>query len=189
MSEAGNHRGVAIMVRTNNVNLEAVKASVDRIKDDPSKAKTTQAIEGEWILAEGRPQFISHIKYEGGETTFETDNPTAMGGFGTLPGPMHFCFFGLASCYAGIFATAATELGIKLDALSARVEADMNFSPILGISEDPIMEEIRITLRVKSKSDIKVIRAAERLAKDRCPAVYTMHNQIPLVSELKLTNG
>ena len=84
-----------------------MKSFEEQIKKDSSAARKTQGVEGEWILEEGNTQFISKIKFEGGETEFKVDNPTFMGGSGTLPGPMHYCFYGLASCYTGTFATMA----------------------------------------------------------------------------------
>ncbi len=42
------------------------------------------------------------------------DIEVAMGGSGSLPGSMHYCFYGLASCYTDTFATIAAILGIEL---------------------------------------------------------------------------
>lgn len=81
---------------------------------------------------------------------FQLDNPTLMGGSGQRPGPMHYCFYGLASCYTGTFATMAAMLGIELKALTVRVEADVNFSRVFGLSDDPTMEEVRVKLHVVS---------------------------------------
>ena len=175
------------MSKVNNVDEEKIKVFRDNIAKDPSKAKKTQVIEGQWILSDGGPQFKSHIKFEGGEVTLETDNPTFMGGSGSLPGPMHYCFFGLISCYTGVFVAAATELGVQLDSLTARVEADLNFSRVFGVSDDAIMEEIRVILEVQSPSDKVKIQEAENLALERCPVVYTLRNQIKLVPSLRIT--
>lgn len=86
------------MARTNNVDVEKIQQTEDAIKKDPSEARKTQVIEGEWQVEEGTVQYRSTIGFEGGETVFEADNPTFMGGGGNLPGPMHYCFYGLASC-------------------------------------------------------------------------------------------
>lgn len=177
------------MPRTNNVDTEKMGSFADQMKADPSKARKTQVIEGQWILGDGGPQFKSNIKFEGGEATFESDNPTFMGGGGTLPGPMHYCFYGLASCYTGVFAAAATELGIRLDSLTIRVEADLNFGRVFGISDEPIMEEVRVILQVASSATEEKLQEAERLALERCPVVYTLRNQIKLVPSLQLTAG
>lgn len=87
------------MKRANNVDIGKAQAFQEQIQSDPTKARKIQVIEGEWIIPEGGAQFRSVVQFEGGQATFEVDNPTFMGGGGSLAGPMHYCFFGLASCY------------------------------------------------------------------------------------------
>ena len=99
------------MARINNVDVGVLEKVVEEFKADLSKAKKTKVIEGEWLLEEGSPQFRAEISYENGKTTFEADQPTNLGGGGNLPGPMHYCFYGLASCYTATFATMAGMLG------------------------------------------------------------------------------
>ena len=177
------------MNKVNNVNIEGVQSFDTYLKNNPSEARKTQGIEGEWILEEGNAQFVSKIKFENGETEFIVDNPTFMGGSGSYPGPMHYCFYGLAACYTGTFATMAAMLGIKLKKLTTKVEADLNFSKVFGISEEPIMEEVRVKLTVVSDDPIEKIKQAEELALQRCPVVFTLKNPVKLVPSLEVNNG
>jgi uncharacterized OsmC-like protein len=176
-----------IMSNINNVNVEGVKSFETQIKNDLASARKTQVIEGEWILEEGNKQFLSRIKFEGGETEFMVDNPTFMGGSGSLPGPMHYCFYGLASCYTGTFATMAAMLGIKLKKLTTKVEADLNFSKVFGISDEPIIEEVRVKLTVVSDAPEEKIKQAEELALQRCPVVFTLRNPVKLVPSIEIS--
>ncbi len=175
------------MTRINNVDINKVKEFGEQLKKDPSKARKTQVIEGEWLVKEGGAQFRSNIKFEGGETTFEVDSPTFMGGGGKLPGPMHYCFYGLASCYTATFATMAAMLGIELKKLTTRVEADVNFSRVFDISDAPVMEEVRVTLNVISDAPEAKIKEAEELAIQRCPVVFTLNNPVKLTPFLKIS--
>ncbi len=175
------------MPRFNNVDTERVQQFEERIRTDPSAARKTQVIEGEWVLGDGDVQFQSRIKFEGGETVFTVDNPTFMGGGGKQPGPMHYCFYGLASCYTGTFATMAAMLGITLKRLTTRVEADVNFSRVFGASDAPTMEEVRITLRVESDAPEEKIREAEELALQRCPVVFTLRHPVKLSPRLEIS--
>ncbi|MGA2507498.1 MAG: OsmC family protein [Chitinispirillaceae bacterium] len=176
------------MQTLNNVKIEGAKIFGESIQCDPAKAKKTQVIEGEWLFEEGGPQFRAVIKYEGGQTRFDMDSPTFMGGGGSLPGPMHYCFYGLASCYTATFATMAAMLGIRLKKLSTRVEADINFSRVFGIGEQPIMEEVRVKLTVSSDAPKEKIREVEQLALQRCPVVFTLRNPIKLTPSLEIVN-
>lgn len=175
------------MARINNVDINKVKEFGEQLKGDPSKARKTQVIEGVWIVNEGPAQFRSTITFEGGQAVFETDSPTFMGGGGNLPGPMHYCFYGLASCYTATFATVATMLGIKLKKLTTRVEADVNFSRVFGIGDQPVMEEVRVMLYVVSDAPEAKIQEAEELAIQRCPVVFTLKNPIKLTPLLKIS--
>ncbi|MFQ6618052.1 MAG: OsmC family protein [Fidelibacterota bacterium] len=174
------------MDRFNNVNLRALQIMTEEFEKDPSKARKTQVIEGEWLMEEGGPQFRAKISYEGGEATFETDQPTNLGGGGNYPGPMHYCFTGLASCYTSTFATVASMLGVKLKKLSCRVETDLNFSRVFGLSDDPVMEEVRVTLTVSSDDPPEKIKEAEDLAMKRCPVVFSLTTPIKLTPQLEI---
>lgn len=174
------------MARLNNVDVEKVQSVAREFEQDPNKARKTQIIEGEWLVDEGSVQFRSTIEFEKGKTIFEADNPTMMGGGGNLPGPMHYCFYGLASCYTGTFATMAAMLGIKLKKLTTRVEADVNFSRVFGLSDEPVMQEVRVTLHVESDAPKEKIEEAEKLAQERCPVVFTLRNPVKLTTKLDI---
>jgi uncharacterized OsmC-like protein len=110
-----------------------------------------------------------------------------MGGSGSQPGPMHYCFYGLASCYTGTFATMVAMFGIKLKKLTAKAEADINFAKVFGISDETIMEEVRVKLTVVSDDPIEKIKQAEELALQRCPVVFTLGNPVKLVLFLEIS--
>jgi len=175
--------------RMNHVALEQVSAFGQQIQADKAKARRTQVIEGEWLLDEAGPQFRSTIAFEGGTAVFDADNPTFMGGGGKLPGPMHYCFYGLASCYTGMFATIAAMMGIPLTKLTSRVEADVNFERAFGFGDAPTIEEVRVTLYVVSPAPAEKIREAEELAIARCPVVFTLRNPIKLTPKIEITWG
>ncbi len=176
------------MSRLNNIDIDKVQSFEKQIEKNPETAHKTQVIEGEWKVEEGTVQFQSNITFEGGETVFKVDNPTFMGGGGNLPGPMHYCFFGLASCYTGTFATMAAMLGIELKKLTTHVEADVNFSRVFGKSDDPTIKQVRVKLHVESDAPEEKIKQAEELALQRCPVVFTLKNPINLKPELEIVS-
>ena len=174
------------MAIVNHVDMGKLEQVMKEGQADKSKLKRTQKIEGEWNLAEGGPQFQATVSYEGGKTVLASDQPSNLGGGGTLPGPLHYCFFGLLSCYTATFATMASMQGIKLKKLSARVEGDLNFSRVFGLSNDPIMEEIRIVLKAESEASKEQLKELEKLAYERCPAVFALTQNVKLKPTLEL---
>ena len=174
------------MTNLNNVNVGKLEQITKEAETDNSKVKRTQKIDGEWLLEEGGPQFKAKVSFEGGKIIMESDQPKNLGGGGTRPGPLHYCFFGLVSCYTTTFATMASQMGIKLQKLTAKVEGDLNFSRVFGLSRDPVIKEIRITLEVESDAPQEKLEEAEKLAYERCPAVFALTEPVKLNTSLEV---
>lgn len=172
-------------MKANNVDLDKLNNTVNEVKKDLSKAKKVNKIEGDWNVGKGS-QFRAVVQFEGGKVTLEADQPSFLGGGGTQPGPMIYCLYGSASCYAATFATMAAMQGITLKKLKIVAESAIDFSRVFGLSNNPIAEKVKFTLFVDSDAPASKIRELEGLSKERCPAVYCLTNPIPLETELKI---
>ena len=172
-------------MKRNNVSLEDLEKTLVAFRADPGKARKTNRVEGVWNLEAGQPQFSARVTFEGGEVTLEANQPTGQGGGGTRPGPMLYCLYGLASCYTATFATMAAMMGVDLRRLEVMAESDVNFAPVFGLSEEPIIEGVRITLSVESEAPQEKIAEIEALAAQRCPGVFCMANAIPFETRLE----
>lgn len=174
------------MAILNNVNAGALEQIAREAQTDKSKVKRTQKIEGEWLLAEGGPQFRAEVSFEGGKVVLESDQPTNLGGGGTRLGPWHYWFFSLISCYTATFAEMAAMMGIKLQKLTANLESNLNFSLVFGLSKEPVMEEIRIVLTVESDAPKEKLEEIEKLAYERCPLVFALTEKVKLSTSLEI---
>jgi uncharacterized OsmC-like protein len=172
-------------MKLNNVDTARLNQTVEAVKADPVRAKKINRVEGMWNLEAGKPQFTARLNYEGGQMTLEADQPTGQGGGGTRPGPMLYCLYGLASCYTATFATVAAMMGVELKRLEVTVESHVNFASVFGLSEEPIIEGVGITLSVESEAPEEKIMEIEALAAQRCPGVFCMANAIPFETRLK----
>ena len=172
-------------MKQNNIDVDKLKEVINEVKGDLEKAKRVNKIEGEWNLGEG-PQFLSEMSFEKGKVTLKADQPSFMGGGGTQPGPMHYCLFGLASCYTATFVTMASMEGVKLKKVRVSAEGKMDFSRVFGLSNNPITGGIKITLFVESDAPEKELKRIEALAYERCPAVYCLTNAIKLETGLTI---
>jgi len=170
----------------NNVNVGRLEQVTREAETDKSIVKRIQKVDGEWLLEEGGPQFRAEVTFEGGKIVMESDQPKNLGGGGTRPGPLHYCFFGLVSCYTATFAAMASQMGIRLRKLTAKLEGDLNFSRVFGLSKEPVMEEIRITLEVESDAPQEKLEEAEKLAYERCPAVFALTERVKLSTSLEV---
>lgn len=174
------------MARTNNVDVAAIERAAAEGKKDQTKLRRQQRIEGQWLLAEGVPQLRAEITYENGKVTLETDQPAVQGGSGSRPSPIHYCSFGMAACYAATYAMVASQMGIGLRSLSVRLESNMDYSRMYGLSHAPPIEAVKMTLLVQADAPKARLQEAEKLAQQRCPAVYCLTNPIRLDTALEI---
>ena len=174
------------MTILNNINVSTLEQVIKEAKTDKSKIKRTQKIDGEWLLEEGSPQFRAEVSFEDGKIVMESDQPRNLGGGGTRPGPMHYCFFGLVSCYTATFAAMASQMGISISKLIARLEGNLNFSRVFGLSQEPVMEEIHIALEVESDAPREKLEEVEKLAYERCPAIFALTERVKLNTTLEV---
>lgn len=168
----------------NHVNMEKIQALVEATKQNPAAAKMTPTVRGEWIFEEGQPQFRSDIDVEGGRFTVEADMPSKLGGWGSRPGPLHWCYYGVASCYAFTFAAVAAMEGITLTKLAIEVEGHVDFSKVFGVTDNPIVEEVRIKVDARSSADATTLERIQTLTEERCPALYCLTQPINVTTEL-----
>jgi len=168
----------------NHMNLEAMKTFLEEVKQDLSKAKKSKKVECSWNFDEGKPQIESKVQHPRGDTILRADFAPFMGGEGLAPDPIQYCLFGLAACFAGTFASMATMMGIKIQSLNVSAENFVDLGKSLGITDNPIVERVKISTVVKSDAKEEQIKEVERMAHERCPGVYCLVNPIKLETEL-----
>ena len=169
----------------NNINAEAMRAFIESAKKDSSQARKSKKVAGEWAFAEGKPQFSATIEFANGKATLVADSPPFLGGHGRAPDPLQYCLFGLAACYASTFMALATEKGLALDKLTVTAENKVNLSKTLGLSNEPIVEQVMLSLSVAGKASGKQLQEINREAEERCPGAYCLKNAIKLVTSIQ----
>ena len=170
-------------MKTNNVDMEKAGAFVEEVKKDKSKALKVKRVGGNWNLENGKAQFTAILEHSKGSTIAEADGPPFMGGSGIKPDPVQYCLFGLAACFAQTFASIAAEKGIKLKHLKVAVENKVNLSKALGLSDEPIVKNVKLQVDASSESE-ENLDEVRKLAEERCPGVYCLTNPIKLNIEL-----
>jgi uncharacterized OsmC-like protein len=164
-----------------NVDVDAVEQTAAAARANPDAVIQPVAFEGEWQTSEGVPQFRATIPVpNGGSVTFEADFAPPMGGTGSAPNPLAYCFWGGLACYAMTYAQEAARRGVELRGLRARVEAQVDLSRALGVTDRPPVDRIDWTLEVDADASARTLEALKSLADDHCPGVYCIRNPIDL---------
>lgn len=167
----------------NNMNLQGMKTFMEEVQQDLSKAIKSKKIECSWNFDQGKPQIISKMQHARGETILQADFAPFMGGEGLAPDPIQYCLFGLAACFAGTFMSVASMMGLEIQDLRVSAENFTDLSKSLGLSDNPIVEKVKIIATVKSSASETQIKDVERMANERCPGVYCLVNPISLETE------
>ena len=171
-------------VRRNNVDLQAMEKTAAEIRSDAAAGRRKTRVEGTWNLTAGEPQFRAEIAVGRQSFVLEADQPPFAGGGGTRVGPIHYALFGLVSCFTATFASVAAAEGIDLQELRAAGEFELNFAKVFGVAEEPVVEEVRLSLTVRSDAPWESLEAALRQAEERCPASFCLKNPIRLAASL-----
>jgi uncharacterized OsmC-like protein len=168
-----------------NVNVEALDQTVQKAREDPSVVRQQAQFNGEWNAEEGEPQFRGTIPHPGGEMTFEADFPAPMGGTGSAPNPLAYCFWGGLACYAMTFAQEAARQGLEIRALRAHARAEIDQTRALGLSDRPPVEQIDWQLEVDADAQPEKLDELKGLADEHCPGVFCLRNPIELHTSLQ----
>lgn len=169
----------------NNIDLPALEQTLSRARQDLAMLRRTQAVEGEWLFdpAAGA-QFRAEVPYGSGKTVLESDLPPILGGGGRAPEPMQYFFYGLAACYAAAYAGLATTQGIGLRKLVVKVEAKQDYSRAVGLSGDPFVAGLTVTLTVRGDAPKQKLEEIESQVRQRCPGISDVASAMPLETAL-----
>lgn len=176
------------MARINHVDLDQVNAFTQSIKQDSTASRTTEVIESEWQISDGGKQDQSRLVFDNGNAEAVTTTSDGVESDVSFADPMHYYYYGIASGYTGVFASMAASLGVKLKCLTTRVEADMSHSQAVNVTHEPVLESVRMVLRIVSDATIGRLREVEVLALKKCPAGLLCRHQIKLMPRFAVSN-
>lgn len=174
------------MTKINNVDLDKVSSTIEKGKEDKNTLKKPVKMQGEWILDPNSEfQFKTELPFEKGSQVIEIDSPSFLGGDGNRLGPMAYCVSGITSCFIGTFVGIAAQQGVKLIKLKVNTECNINFAKTFDLSDEPISEGINFQVDVQSENtDSQKLQEILEMAKERCPAMYSMSHKIDVNAKI-----
>lgn len=170
----------------NHINTEDADLFRQQVEADPTTAIKRKRVEGEWVFAEGQPQFTATLAFKEGDVTAQSDFPTFLGGYGLAPDPIQYCLYGLAACYVGTFVSVAAAEGVALRSVRVVVENTLNLAKTVGLSAAPIVERVDVTLAVDADASIAKLEELDGIARGRCPGVYCLAHPIAVTTHLDI---
>jgi hypothetical protein len=168
----------------NNIDTAQVIQYKKEIKGDPTQAKFTAKIEGDWLFDDGGPQFRSSVKVKEGSYTMEASHPN-FAGPACRPGPMAFGLFWFAACFSSTFVTEASLRNLTLTAVKTRIEADLDYTAQFDLGKSPLVNEFRVFMDVKGNVTDKQVQDLKEYALGHCIGMFTIQHAIRLKAEVR----
>jgi uncharacterized OsmC-like protein len=145
------------------------------VTEDPSNAQAVFAAQGTLVG-------ITEVDVQTGAHTFTVDEPPALGGADAAANPVQYALAALGSCQAITYRFWAEQLGIAFDALSVRVEGDLDIRGFFGFDDAvrPGFSAIRVEVTVNGPESPERYRELADAVDEHCPVLDLFKNPVPV---------
>jgi uncharacterized OsmC-like protein len=159
----------------NQVDLGAVGALIDKIKQRPSAAETTWSAEVRWTGA-----FRSEAAVRG-FAPIASDEPRGIGGSDRAPNPVEQLLAALGNCLAVGYAANASAAGITIRDLRINLDGDLDLRTFLGLADGHAgFSAIRVAVHLDSDADEAAAAELHRKVAATSPVGQTLSRAIPV---------
>jgi uncharacterized OsmC-like protein len=161
---------------------DAVDAVRQRVGDDPARAVVHLRAEAQ--IGEG-----TRVELRAGAFEFAADEPVSVGGTGTAPNPVQMALAALGSCQAITYRYWATELGLRLDAVTITVDADFDTGAFFGFpgSGTPAPSAVRCSVSLEGPESAESYATLIAAVDEHCPVLDLFTRSVPV--ERSVTTG
>ncbi|HET9762929.1 MAG TPA: OsmC family protein [Casimicrobiaceae bacterium] len=164
----------------NDVNLEAIGALIEKIRQEPQAAKTQWKADVRWtgaLRSEARSRDLRPSP---------SDEPSGLGGSNTAPNPVEQLLAALGNCLAVGYAANATVAGIQIRSLRIELEGAIDLRAFLGLGgENAGYESIRATVDLDSDASPEQLKQLHEKVVGSSPVGHTLSRGVPLRIELR----
>lgn len=172
----------------NGVNTPALLATIGVVAGQPQLAKFQFRANGQWKSGTHMQGTMLGFSGAGGEhahkfaTVAHSDHPAVLCGEDEGPTPVEWVLHGLAGCLTAGIANIAAVRGVKLHAVEAEIEADIDLQGILGLSGKVRngFNDVRVNFRIAGDAPPETLRALVAQAQARSAVFDIMTNGVPV---------
>jgi uncharacterized OsmC-like protein len=171
----------------NGVDITALFATIDAVKNDPDLAKFRFRATNRWLKGThnestihgfyGAKQEMTHKA----AWTYDADHPAVLVGQDNGPTPVEYVLHALAACLASGLANIAAARNVDLTEATATVEGDIDLLGILGLSDEVRngFEQIKVGFTLRGDDPDKLCAVVEQ-ARDRSAVYDVLTNGVPV---------
>jgi uncharacterized OsmC-like protein len=178
------------------IDLQAVEATTDAVRNDPGLARVTFGVAGRWAGGFRIDSTTGKLRQGGaidasrtGRFTMSSDEPTSLLGADTAASPGEYVAQALAGCYTATLVTNATALGVGVRSMAVEVEVDFDLRGFLGLASDaPVgASEVRVQVTLDAPGhDPEQLRELIAVVERRSPIRDTLVRAVPVVTTLQI---
>jgi uncharacterized OsmC-like protein len=178
--------------KINGIDTEALFATIDAIKQDPSKASCRFFTATEWRQGTVSRTKVSRYQLAGQDVkqdyTMTIDEPGALLGTDSAPNPQMFLYAALSSCVLNTFVVSAAAKGIKLESLQFDLEGELDLRGFLGIDRtiNAGYKELTLVCRVKGDGTREQYQECLEAGTRYSPNFQTITRAVPVHYKLDM---
>jgi len=176
----------------NGVNVDQLFGNIDAIKNAPVLGKFKFRANNKWINGGHNQTTIKNfhgLQQEHDHADpfeLDADEPPLLLGEDIGPNPVEYALTALAACVTTALVYHAAAKGIKLDAVEARLEGDIDLRGFLGISDDVRRgyENIRIYYKIDADVPDEQLEELVQMGTKYSPVFDTITNPVTVTAQL-----
>jgi uncharacterized OsmC-like protein len=159
----------------NQVDLGAVGALAEKIRQRPSAGQTTWSAEVRWTGAYRSEAAVRKF------APIASDEPRGMGGTDSAPNPVEQLLAALGNCLAVGYALHASAAGITIRDLRIDLAGDLDLHPLLGLADGHAgFSAIRVAVHLDADADEAAVAELHRKVAATSPVGQTLSRAIPV---------
>jgi uncharacterized OsmC-like protein len=159
----------------NQVDLGAVGALAEKIRQRPSAGQTTWSAEVRWTGAYRSEAAVRKF------APIASDEPRGMGGTDSAPNPVEQLLAALGNCLAVGYALNASAAGITIRDLRIDLAGDLDLHPLLGLADGHAgFSAIRVAVHLDADADEAAVAELHRKVAATSPVGQTLSKAIPV---------
>jgi uncharacterized OsmC-like protein len=176
----------------NGVDVDQLFGNIDAIKDGPVLGKFKFRANNKWINGGHNQTTIKNfhgLQQEHDHADpfeLDADEPPLLLGEDIGPNPVEYALTALAACVTTALVYHAAAKGIKLNAVEARLEGDIDLRGFLGISDDVRRgyENIRIYYKIDADVPDEQLEELVQMGTKYSPVFDTITNPVTVTAQL-----
>lgn len=158
---------------------ESIAATTSAVEQDPANAQVV-------VRTQGHLTGTTHVTLRSNRHEVHVDEPAALAGEDAAPGPVDYAVIALASCQAITYRFWAEKLGIALDDVEVKVDADLDLRGFFGLDADvrPGFSEVRIKVTPVGPESAERYQELADAVDGNCPVLDLFSNPTPVKREV-----